>query len=220
MYFPRAGSIPVERAVILKSPCAGRESKRNLLFSFVWAFHFRKGSTSATICSGGPHKQSLNSCRLDGQLKEDIMSRDARPFNSATCSARRKIPPKSFLSRSVVSDCHNHRGHMLSSVPLSRLSPRPQREVLLCTRLSVSSLKQQSTRCLLVWLAVHLSICFWSPVFVCVRWLMFVCLWSICLLVGTQWQTGWKVFAANISPLISCLIKSSYFIHLGNACCF
>lgn len=41
---------------------------------------------------GGKHTR--NSCRRDGQLKEDIMSRDADPFSSTTCcpGKKKKIP--------------------------------------------------------------------------------------------------------------------------------
>lgn len=37
---------------------------------------------------GGKH--TCNSCRRDGQLKEDIMSRDADPFSSTTCCPGKK----------------------------------------------------------------------------------------------------------------------------------
>lgn len=39
-------------------------------------------------------KHTRNSCRRDGQLKEDIMSRDADPFSSTTCcpGKKKKIP--------------------------------------------------------------------------------------------------------------------------------
>lgn len=136
MYFPRGNFISIKQTVIHKADCTGRESKHILLFSFVWAFH-PKGAHGHNLL-GGTHKQSLNSRRLDEQLKEDLMSRDAHPFNNTTCYPHKKISPKSFLSRCVVSDSDSHRGYKLSSVPLSRLSPRQQRGGLLYTQMSLS----------------------------------------------------------------------------------
>lgn len=77
-------------------------------------------------------------------------------------------------------------GYKLSSVPLSRLSQREQREA--SSHHSVPHTAQQ--------LSVHLSICFWSPVCVCVSVCLLtqlsacllVYLWSICLSDGTRWQ--------------------------------
>ena len=102
----------------------------------------------------------------------------------------KKIPPKSFLSRRVVSDSGNHRGGISSALsPLSRLSQGEQREasctperLLLSARLSSLSVSRGKPT-----LSVHLSICLWSPVSVCFCVLtqllscLLVCLWSICL---------------------------------------
>lgn len=117
--------ITIKQTVIQKTDCTGRESKHVVLFSFVCTFHPKV--TNGHNLLGGTHKQSLNSCQLDEQLKEDLISRDAHPFSNTTCYPHQKIPPKSSLSRCVVSDGDSHRGYKLSSVPLSRLSPRQQR---------------------------------------------------------------------------------------------
>lgn len=105
------------------------------------------------------------------------MSRDPSQFNYTPHASHPPqiffFPPKSFLSRRVVSDSDSRRGYKLSSVPLSRLSQRKQQEApctpqrVLCQCVSRHSVPDTPNQppsvcvsvCVSCWLDGHLSVC-------------------------------------------------------------